>query len=221
MRRRATAIAAAALALALAVAGGASWSLGSRAEAEAGRGQAAASKELDRARAAHRAAGRQAEAAQAVRQAQADRERTAHPDQALLAAMHTTDDRTMEGFFRNVYDWDSSGAYAAARDRARSRYGLPGDGEFLTRFMAPPQCHESARHERFCVIDTQHLASSYSSLDSMMTAYSDGTRSYAGAVSSCSYSADGSSCAERSDRFVWTIGPQDRLLAVDWLDANP
>ena len=112
-------------------------------------------------------------------------------------------------------------AYAAARDRVRSRYGLPGDGEFLTRFMAPPQCHESARHERFCVIDTQHLASSYSSLDSMMTAYSDGTRSYAGAVSSCSYSADGSSCAERSDRFVWTIGPQGRLLAVDWLDANP
>lgn len=144
------------------------------------------------------------------------------PAPGVLKAMKTTDDAVMDRFLGRMLTWDSSASYEASRKAAHDEWGLPTDGDFLTRFMAPDTCKTSRNGNVYCLVDTQGLSSRYAGHTSMMTGHHDDIRTYVGQaeylVPPVKGVTDGSTTT-RTARFAWSMGKDGTLLSIQWINV--
>lgn len=148
-----------------------------------------------------------------------DPAQVAAPSDALYQSIHTNDDATMGRFFAEMFTWDSTAKYTAARDDAINKWGLTDKSDFVVRLMQPDKCNTDANKTTYCRIDMQKLASEYTTLTSAMSGYDNGVRTYVGTVSTIIPGHNGGDSTPQDYQFAWTIGKDGNLLAVDWIDG--
>lgn len=148
-----------------------------------------------------------------------DPAQAAAPSDDLYQSIHTNDDTTMGRFFSEMFTWNSTAQYTAARDDAIGKWGLGDRSDFVVRLMQPDKCNTDATKKTYCRIDMQKLASDYTTLNSTMSGYDNGVRTYVGTVSTLIPGHNGGDSTPHDYQFAWTIGRDGNLLAVDWING--